>query len=346
MGSEVARIERGEVVTTATQYGIDHQAARFLADLKNDKTRRAYRRHLHVFALLTGLEDVRDITADHLRAWALYLANAGTTCDKIELPAEAGEKAPGKRTPKGGRYSPASQAQALVAVRSFLNWLGDVYGLEPIERRAINRTLRVGKVETQRHYNTLTAGEQAALFAAAQSPRDRAIVSVMMDAGLRVSEVVGLDVGDIYDGEAGMVLQVRGGKGGKDRTLPVSGIVARIIRQYLTASGRVMGDRNAGPLFSRGDRAGDGGRLTARAVGMLLARLVHSAGIEGKRISPHSLRHSYAMHQARAGLAVHEIQSLLGHASLQTTTLYLQHVEHDDLRERLAEPAYAHLVSA
>ncbi len=68
--------------------------------------------------------------------------------------------------------------------------------------------------------------------------------------------------------------------------------------------------------------------------------------MNAKRVTPHALRHSFAVRQARGGLAPHEVQELLGHASLSTTTLYLRHVELDKLREKLVPPAYAAQVDA
>lgn len=350
MAGELKRRE-GSELTRREDYGMDAAVTAFLVqDVTNARTRRAYGSWLRTFAALTHLGDLRQLRAAHLDGWAFYLREAGREGSGVEK-----IHTPGARAPKDGTYSPASRAQALVAVRSFLAWLDERHDLAPVTEKVVRRALRVERVQTLRHYNVLSDDESARLFAAAAHgrdltrkagrgmvARDRALVAVLLDAGLRASEVVGLDVGDLHaDGEGNLMLHVREGKGAKDRTVPVVQEVAQVLRHYLAATGRVMGDRSAGPLFTRADRGGSGGRLTARAVGMVLARLVKAARVEGKRITPHGLRHSFALRQARGGVAPHEVQALLGHASLATTTLYLRHADLDDLRAKMVPPAYA-----
>ena len=339
-------IHKPEPVGFGYGYVTDHEgdtleqaiAAFLLQDVTNERTRRAYGMWLRTFAHLVHLPGAEYITAQHLDGWAFYLREAGVSIPK--------SSPRGAREPKPGPYSPASRAQGLVALRSFLSWLDERHDIAPVPEKVVRRALRVEKVQTVTHYNVVSDDEAAALFAAAgrgENPeRDRAIVAVLLDAGLRASEVVGLDVADLHeDGEGALMLHVRQGKGAKDRTVPVVPEVGQVLRSYLAATGRVMGDKAAGPLFSRADRAGKGGRLSARAIGMLLARLVAEAGIDGKRVTPHALRHSFALRQARGGVAPHEVQELLGHASLATTTLYLRHADLDELRGKMVRPAYA-----
>ncbi len=350
MSGEVVVREAGTLERSG-RYGAQAAVGDFLlAGVTNERTRRAYGGWLRDFLALADLEDVRDVQAGHLDGWAFYLREAGREGSGVEKVTRKGQ-----RPPKPGPYSPASRAQALVALRSFLAWLDERHEITPVPEKVVRRALRVEKVQTLQHYNTLSDNEQARLFAAVTTgrdlsrkrdrdliARDRALLALLLDAGLRASEVVGLDVGDLHeDAEGGLVIHVREGKGAKDRTLPVAPEVAQVLRHFLAATGRVMGDKQAGALFSRADRAGKGGRLTARAVGMVLARVVKAAGIDGKRVTPHALRHSFALRQAREGMAPHEVQELLGHASLATTTLYLRHVALDELREKLARPAYA-----
>jgi site-specific recombinase XerD len=346
----------GTELTRHEDYGMAAAVSAFLVqDVTNERTRRAYGSWLRTFTALTHLEDVRHLQGAHLDGWAHYLREAGREDSGVVK-----VQVQGAREPKPGPYSPASRAQALVAVRSFLAWLDERHDITPVPEKVVRRALRVEKVQTLTHYNVLSDDESARLFAAAAHgrdltrkadrvlvARDRALVAVLLDAGLRASEVVGLDVGDLHeDGDASLMLHVREGKGAKDRTVPVVQEVAQVLRHYLAATGRVMGDKAAGPLFTRADRGGKGGRLTARAVGMVLARLVKAAGVDGKRITPHALRHSFALRQARGGVAPHEVQELLGHASLATTTLYLRHADLDELREKMVRPAYAAQVAA
>jgi integrase len=116
----------------------------------------------------------------------------------------------------------------------------------------------------------------------------------MLGGGLRVSEAVGLDVDDLVeDADGGTVLDVRQGKGRKDRTVPVQLAVARLVRAYLAATGRRLGE--TGPLFAAHDRAVASrtpGRLTARRAAAAVLRCADAAGIAAKRVSPHVLRHT------------------------------------------------------
>jgi integrase/recombinase XerD len=142
------------------------------------------------------------------------------------------------------------------------------------------------------------------------------------------------DVDEDTDGE--LVLHVRQGKGRRDRDVPVRRDVATSVRVYLTATDRRLG--GSGPLFLSHDRAGKGdGRLSARAVGYLVARLVEQAGVDAKRVSPHSLRHTFAIRSLKSGGNVVAVQKLLGHASIQTTTRYTDHLELSELRSAIPD---------
>jgi len=148
--------------------------------------------------------------------------------------------------------------------------------------------------------------------------RDRALVELLYGAGLRVGELVGLDVRDL-DLRRGDVRVW--GKGGKERVVPLPGAA----REALTAwiAWRKRPGLLAEPLFPSLRARPDGSprRLSARDVRRTLARRAHRAGVAG-RIHPHRLRHSYATHLLDMGADLREIQELLGHASLSTTQKY------------------------
>ena len=150
---------------------------------------------------------------------------------------------------------------------------------------------------------------------------------------MRAAEVVGLDVSDVHDGIDGTLLHVRQGKGRKDRLVPVQSDVAQVVRAYLVASGRHL--LSGGPLFRAHDR-GHGrrerARLSTRAVGHLVARSCAAAGVAAKTISPHSLRHTFALRALRQGGNVVAVSKLLGHASIQTTQRYVDHLATAELR--------------
>lgn len=159
--------------------------------------------------------------------------------------------------------------------------------------------------------------------------RDRAILETMYSAGLRVSELVGLNDED-YDQGAG-VLRVRG-KGKKERLAPIGSFAARAIERYVrvraTVGGRKIRDRFGGstPLFV--NRFGT--RLTTRSVGRMLEKYIKQAGLD-LRTTPHTLRHSFATHLLDRGADIRSVQELLGHKSLVTTQIYT-HVSTANLR--------------
>lgn len=151
--------------------------------------------------------------------------------------------------------------------------------------------------------------------------RDRAILELLYSSGLRVSELTGLDVGD-YDSAAGMVRVM--GKGGKQRIVPVGSRALDAVAAYLDIRRDLAANS---PLFlnTRGQRINR--RSVARIVDMHVMRIAAF-----KRISPHTLRHTFATHLLEGGADLRSIQELLGHASLSTTQKYT-HVGIDRLME-------------
>jgi site-specific recombinase XerD len=244
---------------------------------------------------------------------------------------------------------PATHQQALAAVRGFLAWAGDLPPdlapgrgkLLPLSVEAVKRLLRAPRGQVRRPYQILTEREAAALLARTPAGRDRALLAVLLGAGLRVAELVGLDVADVRrEGEA-FALWVRRGKGGTSRSVPVRDDVAAHVAAYLAQSGRTWA--SPGPLFvalpRRGGRRGSvSGRLTPRAIEYRLQVLVAAAELPpGKTISPHSLRHTYAVRYLRATGNLKGLQMLLGHASIETTERYVRHLEVEALRDGLPE---------
>lgn len=142
--------------------------------------------------------------------------------------------------------------------------------------------------------------------------RDRAILELLYSSGIRVGELVGLDLSRL-DLDLGIVKVM--GKGRKERIVPVGSKAVEALRAYLRDR---LGSGEDGPLFINQN----GKRLTARTVGRIVKRYTERSAIF-RRVSPHTLRHSFATHLLDAGADIREIQEMLGHASLSTTQRYI-----------------------
>ena len=151
--------------------------------------------------------------------------------------------------------------------------------------------------------------------------RDQAILELLYSSGLRVSELVGLNSNQL-DLELGIVRVM--GKGRKERIVPVGMKAIESLKAYMEERGVSKGDE---PIFINAS----GGRLTARSVGRLIKKYSRHSGIF-RKVSPHSLRHTFATHLLDAGADIREIQEMLGHSSLSTTQRYT-HVSMGKLME-------------
>ncbi len=218
-----------------------------------------------------------------------------------------------------------SIARRVSEVRAFGSWLVRAGHCEsnPFQ------TLRPPKT-TRSLPQVLEPHEVAALLSAPdlstpQGQRDQAIMELLYASGVRVSELVGLDLGavNLSTGEVRVV-----GKGDKER-LTLLGVPAiRALERYL-ADGRprLLGKRPTRALFL--NRFGN--RLSVRSVQLILDRYAKQAGLT-KRVTPHVLRHSFATHMLDGGADLRVVQELLGHAQLSTTQIYT-HVSKQRLRE-------------
>ena len=174
--------------------------------------------------------------------------------------------------------------------------------------------------------------------------RDQAILELLYSSGLRVSELVGLNSNQL-DMDLGIVRVM--GKGRKERIVPVGVKAIEVLKAYLEERGMLKGLRPGGRTSLRAMRLSEpaagpegeepifvnslGGRLTARSVGRLIKKYSRHSGIF-RKVSPHSLRHTFATHLLDAGADIREIQEMLGHSSLSTTQRYT-HVSMGKLME-------------
>jgi integrase/recombinase XerC len=214
------------------------------------------------------------------------------------------------------QYAKSTIARRLAAVRSFGKFLcrQGVLAANPAQ------SLR-GPRQEKKLPHFLTVADVQKLLAAPPDAdwagrRDRAILETLYSAGIRVSELVGLDIldADLNDG----VITVRG-KGKKERLALLGPEAKTALSRWLDDRGEVL-ERTAkeSPAVFLNK---DGGRLTTRSVGRLLVKYLHTAGLD-PRTSPHTLRHSFATHMLDAGADIRGVQELLGHKSLNTTQVY------------------------
>lgn len=219
-------------------------------------------------------------------------------------------------------YSKSSISRKLAAVRAFFGWLTRIGQLSvnpaelissPKQEQRLPFHLNIDQAVT-----VLEAPERAGELAPHRL-RDVALLELLYSSGLRVSELTGLNVGDIDYG-SGMVRVL--GKGSKERIVPVGSKALSAISRYLEQ--RERPDESA-PLFL-GAR---GGRIHRRTVAALVSRW--SGPVNTFRtVTPHTMRHTFATHLLEQGADLRSIQELLGHASLSTTQKYT-HVGLDQL---------------
>ncbi|MDR3689561.1 MAG: tyrosine recombinase XerC [Fimbriimonas sp.] len=217
--------------------------------------------------------------------------------------------------------TPVTRARKLSTLRSFVKYLraAGVITSDPTEiLEAPFRRKRLPKALTQNQAATMLDQESAG-----RTPlRDRALLELMYSAGLRVSELVGVNLTDIEFG--GMTILIRG-KGNKERVALFGTTAMAAIKDYL-AEERVPPKKST-PLFT--NRLGS--RITTRTVQNVVKRWSIRVGLPPET-SPHTLRHSFATHLLDGGADLKSVQQLLGHESLATTQIYT-HVSVERLKE-------------
>ena len=225
----------------------------------------------------------------------------------------------------GEGYAPTSITRKLAALRSFFRFLVREGEMErsplvlvsaPKARRSLPHVLTIEEIE-----RLLTAPDDVSAFGI----RDRCLLEVLYATGLRVSELLGLRIDDID--WTTRTIRVRG-KGSKDRVVLLGDLAMDALERYM---------RRARPQLERGPASDAlflshlGRQLSVRGFHQILQEHLRTAGIT-RKVTPHTLRHSFATHMLEGGADLRSVQELLGHSSLSTTQVYT-HISEGYLRE-------------
>jgi integrase/recombinase XerD len=276
---------------------------RFLDELQADNgfsanTISAYRNDLNQFVIFMetklGLGSWRELAETHLTSYQLHLRDRG--------------------------YANSTVARKTAAIRSFCSYLVEQGTLRSDPSSALPSP-RVAKSipKAMTRDEVLALLEQPARINGAESVRDRAMLELLYASGLRVTELVSLNVEDVDLSGSAILCK---GRQGRSRSIELQPEVAESVEEYIkSARPSIRRDDGENALFLNHR----GQRLTRQGFWLILKGYASDAGIDG--ITPHTLRHSYATHQILDGKDLSEVQQALGHVSISTTQVYEQLAE-------------------
>lgn len=275
---------------------------RLVAKQMSEATIKGYRNALDVFdafLLGRGIRDFRDINEETAGAYVTHILTA--THGKSNTP-----------------YS-------YISVRKKIGYVQKSFALLVKEEKVFLDPFRhlesIKKPDSLPRY-VLSKSEIKQLFALPDLDtymgfQDRTILELLYGTGIRLGELIRLDVADIDFGER--LIFIRQGKGKKDRIVPCTEVALAFLREYLDAVRPALSylDSRERALFL----TLRGVRVSGRSLRYLFRKYVKKAGIT-RRVSPHSLRHAFATHMLEGGANVRYIQEILGHEQLSTTAVY------------------------
>jgi|TARA_B100000315_G_scaffold260386_1_gene321353 integrase/recombinase XerD len=222
-------------------------------------------------------------------------------------------------------YAPTTAARKVAAVKSFFNFLlaEGIIKNNPTENinspkvgKPLPGAISIGQVRQ--------LFDQPAKMTTLEARRDEAMLELLYASGMRASELVSLNLGDV-DVEGGYVRCF--GKGNKERLIPIHPQAVQAIKEYLTETRPQLLRSNTESALFLNHR---GTRLTRQGLWQKLKDYAESAGL-GKVVTPHTLRHSFATHMLSGGADLRSVQELLGHTNISTTQIYT-HLTSEHLR--------------
>ena len=247
-----------------------------------------YNRMFLEYLTSKGNDDIREITANDLKEFINSIKD--------------------KNTKQGKPLSKPTLYRMAGSIRHFFKYLyrNEIIISNPIEDIPIKR-------EMSKRKEIFTQDEISNFLDSITDKRDRAIFELAYSSGLRVSEIVNLNINDVDLKER--ILTIREGKGSKDRFVPFNDVAEKFLQRYIKKD-RKSG-RNEKALFLT-----DRGRIKSGTVCMWFRRYLKTSGIKRKGLTFHSIRHSTATHLLESGADVRYVSELLGHESIETTITY------------------------
>ena len=295
---------KGQSAKTVSEYYLDLRM--FFRFLKLMKLEMPYDTPLDEISIQdVDLDFIRSITVTDVYDFLSYLAN-----DRI----------PETGVSQSAGIGAAARARKLSAIKSFFKYL--TVRTKQLEENPV-QDLEFPKVRKALP-KYLTLEESRRLLNAVQGPyikRDRAILMVFLSCGIRRSELVGLNLTDVYDDRIRVV-----GKGNKERIVYMGSSCKAAIDDYLTERNKIT-LRDDRALF--GSR--DGNRISVSAVHRLIKKHLLAAGLDATQFSAHKLRHTAATLMLSGGVDLKTLQEVLGHEHLNTTEIYT-HIENTELK--------------
>jgi integrase/recombinase XerD len=235
---------------------------------------------------------------------------------------------------KRRRYAEATVARKVAALKAFFAYMNQVEGIvkqNPTENVGFRVPKSLPKPLSIKEVDELL--EQPARRATPEAKRDKAMLELLYATGMRVTELVSLDLPHVHMSPRAPHVRCMG-KGSKERTIPIHKDALAALQDYLD-NGRPQLVRNKGQPALFVNRRGD--RLTRQGFWLILKGYAKKAAIQ-KAVTPHTLRHSFATHMLRGGAPLRNVQELLGHANMSTTQVYTKLT--DDMVRQVYEKAH------